>query len=62
MIWWFYAQVRAFKLAPSPERAAELKSRFDRIFKRRTGYATLDRLLKRLHAMAAPVVRDDAEA
>ena len=50
MIWWFYRQLKDYKLAPSPERAAELKSRFDRIFKRRTGYATLDRLLKRLHA------------
>src|SRR5271165_2689583 len=29
-------------------RAAELSARFNRIFKRRTGYATLDRLLKRL--------------
>jgi Transposase IS66 family len=50
MIWWFYRQLKDYKLAPSPERAAELKSRFDRIFKRRTGYATLDRLLKRLLA------------
>jgi hypothetical protein len=50
MIWWFYRQLKAFKRAPSPERAAELTARFDRIFKRRTGYATLDRLLKRLHA------------
>src|SRR5208283_3504363 len=40
--------LKAFRLAPSPERTAELKARFDRIFKRRTGYATLDRLLKRL--------------
>jgi hypothetical protein len=27
-----------------------LRARFDRIFKRRTGFATLDRLLERLHA------------
>jgi hypothetical protein len=27
-----------------------LRARFDRIFKRRTGFATLDRLLARLHA------------
>ena len=50
MIWWFYRQLKAFKLAPGPERAAELRARFDRIFKRRTGYATLDKLLKRLRA------------
>jgi Transposase IS66 family len=57
MIWWFYRQLKAFKLAPSPERAAELKARFDRIFKRRTGYATLDRLLKRLNANKDELLR-----
>ena len=48
MIGGSYRQLKAFKLAPGPERAAELRARFDRIFKRRTGYATLDKLLKRL--------------
>ncbi len=57
MIWWFYRQLKAFKLAPSPQRAAELSARFDRIFKRRTGYATLDRLLKRLHANKDELLR-----
>jgi Transposase IS66 family len=57
MIWWFYRQLKAFKLAPSPERAAELSARFDRIFKRRTGYATLDKLLKRLHANKNELLR-----
>ena len=52
-----YRQLKAFKLAPSPERAAELRARFDRIFKRRTGYATLDRLLKRLHANKDELLR-----
>jgi hypothetical protein len=56
-IWWFYRQLKAFKADPGPERAAELKSRFDRIFKRRTGYATLDRLLKRLHANKNELLR-----
>ena len=48
MVWWFYDLLKDYKLAPSPERAAALSARFDRIFRRRTGYATLDRLLKRL--------------
>jgi hypothetical protein len=48
MVWWFYRQLKDYKLASNPERAAELSARFDRIFKRRTGYATLDRLLRRL--------------
>ena len=34
MIWWFYRELKAFKLAPGPERAAELRARFDGIFKR----------------------------
>ena len=57
MIWWFYRQLKAFKRDPSPQRAAELRARFDRIFKRRTGYATLDRLLKRLHANKDELLR-----
>jgi hypothetical protein len=57
MIWWFYRQLKAFKLAPSPERAVELKSRFDRIFERRTRYATLDNLLKRLLANKDELLR-----
>ncbi|HXZ16013.1 MAG TPA: transposase [Roseiarcus sp.] len=57
MIWWFYRQLKAFKLASSPERAEELRARFDRIFKRRTGYATLDRLLKRLNANKDELLR-----
>ena len=57
MIWWFYRQLKAFKRHPSPERAAELRARFDRIFKRRTGYVTLDRLLKRLHANKGELLR-----
>src|SRR5438270_12080096 len=31
-------------------RRSELRPRFDRIFRRSTGFATLDRLLQRLHA------------
>ena len=47
-VWWLYRQLKDYKLAANPKRAAELSARFDRIFKRRTGYATLDRLLRRL--------------
>ena len=31
-------------------RRSKLRARFERIFRRRTGFATLDRLLQRLHA------------
>ncbi len=33
-----------------------MRARFDRIFQRRTGFATLDRLLKRLHANKAELL------
>ena len=48
MIWWFYRRLKHDKRAPSPEQAGLLRAQFDPIFKRRTGYATLDHLLKRL--------------
>ena len=57
MLWWFYPQLKAFKADPNPQRAAELRARFDRIFKRRTGYATLDSLLKRLRANKDELLR-----
>jgi hypothetical protein len=58
MIWWFYRSLKDYKLAPSPEQAAILRARFDRIFNRaRTGYATLDRLLKRLLRNKDPLLR-----
>jgi Transposase IS66 family len=58
MIWWFYRCLKDYKLAPSPEQAELLRSRFDRIFKRaRTGYATLDSLLKRLHRNKEELLR-----
>ena len=41
-IWWFYRRLKQYKRAPSPEQASLLRLQFDRIFKRRTGYATLD--------------------
>ena len=50
LIWWFYADLKAFRLDPSPRRRREMRARFDRIFARRTGFALLDRLLARLHA------------
>jgi Transposase IS66 family len=50
LIWWFYADLKAYRRAPDRRRRYELRARFDRIFRRRTGFATLDRLLARLHA------------
>jgi len=50
LIWWFYADLKAYKRDPCRRRKGQLRARFDRIFRRRTGFATLDRLLARLHA------------
>jgi hypothetical protein len=46
----------AYRCDPSPQRKATLRARFDRIFRRRTGFATLDRLLARLHANKAELL------
>jgi hypothetical protein len=56
LIWWFYADLKAYRLDPTRRRRSELRTRFDRIFRRRTGFATLDRLLKRLHANKAELL------
>ena len=53
LIWNYYVSLKAYRLKPSPRRAGALRARFDRIFLRRTGFVTLDRLLKRLHANKA---------
>jgi hypothetical protein len=50
LIWWFYADLKAYRAAPTARRRDELQARFDRIFVRRTGFVSLDRLLARLHA------------
>jgi hypothetical protein len=49
-IWRFYANLKAYQLNPTERRSVALRARFDRIFLRRTGFVSLDRLLARLHA------------
>ncbi len=50
LIWPFYQALKAYRATPSSRRRTILRARFDRIFRRRTGFVTLDRLLARLHA------------
>ena len=57
LIWWFYADLKAYRAEPTPRRRSELRARFDRIFLRTTGFATLDRLLQRLHANKDELLR-----
>ncbi len=55
-IWDFYADLKVYQLNPGKRRALALRARFDRIFRGRTGFATLDRLLARLHANKAELL------
>ena len=57
LIWDFYADLKAYRANPGKNRRVVMRARFDRIFRRRTGFATLDRLLKRLHANKAELLR-----
>jgi Transposase IS66 family len=50
LIWRFYADLKAYRLDPIKRRKSVLRARFDRIFTRKTGFITLDRLLTRLNA------------
>jgi hypothetical protein len=56
LIWRYYDDLKAYCRAPSRQRRAALRARFDRIFKRRTGFVMLDRLLARLHANKAELL------
>jgi len=48
LIWRLYRDLKAYRLNPTKARKAALRARFDRIFTRKTGFVTLDRLLARL--------------
>jgi Transposase IS66 family len=62
LIWDFYADLGAYQLKPGKRRASTLRARFDRILdplrgsSRPTGFATLDRLMARLHANKAELL------
>jgi hypothetical protein len=56
LIWDFYAALKTYRAKPEKSRRLALRARFDRIFHRRTGFITLDRLLARLHANKAELL------
>lgn len=56
LIWDFYAALKVYRSKPNKRQALALRARFDRIFRRGTGFATLDRLLTRLHANKAELL------
>jgi hypothetical protein len=57
LIWTFYAALKAYRISPDRRRRQTLRARFDRIFRRRTGFTTLDRLLARLNANKSDLLR-----
>ena len=63
LIWWLYGDLKAYRTDLTSRRRTELRARFDRIFDRRTGFASLDRLLERLRANESEllVARDRPE-
>jgi hypothetical protein len=57
LIWAFYTSLKAYRANPDPHRRQAPRARFDHIFRRRTGFATLDRLLARPWANKAELLR-----
>jgi hypothetical protein len=57
LIWRFYRALKAYRQHPTKQRKTALATRFDRIFTRKTGFVTLDRLLARLHANKNELLR-----
>lgn len=56
LIWWFYRDLKLYRAAPSAQAKASLKTRFDRIFDRTTGFPDLDQALARLKARKAELL------
>jgi Transposase IS66 family len=56
-IWQLYSDLKAYRCAPSAPRKAAHEAAFDRIFTGNTGFVTLDRLLARLNANKAELLK-----
>ena len=48
-VWKYYQRLRVYREAPTPQRKAALERDFDRLFRRRTGFADLNEALRRIH-------------
>ncbi len=55
-LWWLYGDLKAYCRDPTRAQKSALERRFDRLFKTTTGFATLDRLLARIHANKAELL------
>jgi hypothetical protein len=57
LIWWPYADLKAWRRDPCPRRAAAPRARLDRIFQRRAGHVALGRLPARSHRRRHELLR-----
>jgi hypothetical protein len=48
-IWQLYRDLKAFRIKPNNSQKISLENRFDKLFTQKTGFATLDLALKRIH-------------
>jgi hypothetical protein len=56
LIWWFYRDLKLYRVTPTAQAKAALKARFDRIFVRTTGFIDLDDALARLNFRKAELL------
>jgi Transposase IS66 family len=47
-VWKYYQRLRTYRQSPTPRRKAALERDFDRLFRRRTGFADLNEALRRI--------------
>src|SRR5260221_597547 len=57
LIWGLYRDLKAYRSNPTKACKAALRTRFDRIFTRKTGFVMLDRLLARLCAKKSELLK-----
>jgi len=55
-VWKYYQRLRAYREAPTLRRKASLERDFDRLFRRRTGFADLNEALRRIHEKRADLL------
>lgn len=56
LVWWLYADLKLYQDEPTPARRAALRTRFDRVFGRVTGFAELDAVVARLRTNKAELL------
>lgn len=56
-VWDFYAELKVYKAAPSPQEKTRLETRFDELFATRTDFSTINGALKRLVANKEELLR-----